>query len=131
MDREEARLLRDKPGALERATPLQLVRLPLTFARQERFCDGATLGFYGSGLLLGFFCPLPPGSFESAPLRTEPRCPYRWPGLSSGPAFRTSSSSFSEALLVNGWRLAGTGAGAPPGSTASAPAGSLHPTAGP
>jgi len=49
---EEARLLRDEPGVLERATPLQLARLLTIFARQERFCDGAMLDFYESGLLL-------------------------------------------------------------------------------
>ncbi|GGM49732.1 hypothetical protein GCM10008956_27350 [Deinococcus arenae] len=49
----EARALRDDPAVLARATPAQLARLLTVFARQERFSDGARLGFWESGLLLG------------------------------------------------------------------------------
>ncbi|ALW90519.1 DUF6508 domain-containing protein [Deinococcus actinosclerus] len=49
----EARALRDDPAVLARATPVQLARLLTVFARQERFSDGARLGFWESGLLLG------------------------------------------------------------------------------
>lgn len=48
----EARQLRDDPGVLAQATPLQLARLLTVFARQERFSDGAMLGFWDSGALL-------------------------------------------------------------------------------
>lgn len=50
---DEARTLRDDPAALDQATPEQLARLITIFARQERFSDGAMLGFWRSGLLLG------------------------------------------------------------------------------
>ncbi|QFP78406.1 hypothetical protein DAAJ005_14080 [Deinococcus sp. AJ005] len=50
---DEARQLRDDPGTLAQATPIQLARLLTVFARQERFNDGAMLGFWESGVLLG------------------------------------------------------------------------------
>lgn len=49
----EATQLRDDPDTLAKATPLQLARLLTVFARQERFNDGAMLGFWESGVLLG------------------------------------------------------------------------------
>ena len=49
---DEAAQLRDDPDTLAQATSLQLARLLTVFARQERFNDGAMLGFWESGVLL-------------------------------------------------------------------------------
>lgn len=53
MQTPEAQSLKDDPQVLAQATPEQLARLMTIFARQERFSDGAMLGFWDSGLLLG------------------------------------------------------------------------------
>ena len=50
---EEAYALRDDEAKLAAATPEQLWRLLTVVIRQERFAEGAVLGAFESGLILG------------------------------------------------------------------------------
>lgn len=49
---EEARLLRDDEATLNRASADQLLKLLTVCIRQERFCEGALLDAFNSGLIL-------------------------------------------------------------------------------
>lgn len=49
---EEAIKLRDDESALARATPQQLYQLLTVVIRQDRFCEGALLDAFESGLIL-------------------------------------------------------------------------------
>ena len=49
---DEARRLRDDPGALDSATPGQLGRLLTVLVRQDRFVTGALISAFKSGLLV-------------------------------------------------------------------------------
>lgn len=53
LETAEARELRERPGALEQASAVQLSRLLTMTQRQERFGDGAWVSLWDSGLLLG------------------------------------------------------------------------------
>lgn len=48
----EPKRLRDDPEALAKATPHQLAKLLTVLIRQDRFCEGALLDAFSSGLML-------------------------------------------------------------------------------
>jgi hypothetical protein len=50
---DEAQSLCEDPSQLARATPEQLLYLLTAIIRQDRFCEGALLSAFDSGLILG------------------------------------------------------------------------------
>ncbi|CAG4903511.1 unnamed protein product, partial [Acidocella sp. C78] len=64
---EEAESLRDDESVLAKATPEQIARLLTVVIRQDRFCDGALLDAFNSGLILRIVGRIDALSKESRP----------------------------------------------------------------